>query len=83
MPGVLKFRGEAISGAELRHKLNAPAWISVGVGASVQQCTVVEISSGARLELAHIRAIPDTFSLLLSKFGRPRYQCNVVWKAAA
>lgn len=68
---------------ELRRKLNAPAWIDVG-GASMQQCTVVDISSGgARLELADVRTIPDTFSLLLSKFGQPRYQCSVVWKAAA
>jgi len=50
----------------------------------VQQCTVIDISSGgARLELEDIRAIPDTFSLLLSKFGQQRYQCSVVWKAAA
>jgi len=69
---------------EERHKLNAPAWIKADGEAGPRDCTVVDISTGgARLELVDIDTIPDTFSLMLSKHGQPRYQCNVVWKAAA
>jgi len=72
-------------GTELRSRprrnVNSAAWIDSGNEARLQRCTLVDISDrGARLAVDDIEDVPGHFSLLLSRFGRPRHQCTVVWK---
>lgn len=64
-----------------RKLLNLPAWIEVGADARPQRCTLIDMSdSGARLAVDDIECLPDKFHLALSKFGRPRQSCNIVWR---
>jgi hypothetical protein len=47
----------------------------------LRRCRLVDISAnGARLVVENVDNTPDSFNLLLSRFGRPQYRCNVVWK---
>jgi PilZ domain len=64
-----------------RQAVNSPAWMEIGVDARLRKCRLVDISAkGARLFVENIDDTPDSFNLLLSRFGRPQYRCNVVWK---
>ena len=55
------------------------ARIVINDGFSTFQCTVRNLSgTGARLKLASIVGIPETFELLLDD-GR-RFACTVAWK---
>jgi hypothetical protein len=64
-----------------RRLLNSPAWIDVGNDASLQRCTVVDLSdSGARLAVDDIECLPDRFLLALSRFDQPRQNCYIVWR---
>jgi hypothetical protein len=64
-----------------RQSTNLPAWIDVGNDSSPQRCTLVDVSEyGARLAGRDIERVPSEFTLLLSKTGRPRQRCSVVWK---
>jgi hypothetical protein len=63
-----------------RNKVGRIAWISVGDGLQLRNCTLIDISdSGAKVELEGNDDIPDIFSLWLSRHGHPRYSCRVVW----
>jgi hypothetical protein len=63
-----------------RNKVDRVAWISVGNGLPLRNCTLIDISeSGAKLALKEVENIPDVFSLWLSRHGHPRYSCRVVW----
>jgi hypothetical protein len=63
-----------------RNKVDRVAWISVGDGLPLRNCTLIDISgSGAKLALEKDYDIPDIFSLWLSRHGHPRYSCRVVW----
>jgi hypothetical protein len=63
-----------------RNKVERAAWINVGSGLPLRNCTLVDISvSGAKLALEEIDNIPDIFSLWLSRHGHPQYSCRVVW----
>jgi len=63
-----------------RNKVDRVAWISVGDGLPLRNCTLIDISdSGAKLALQIADNIPDIFSLWLSRHGHPRYSCRVVW----
>jgi hypothetical protein len=65
---------------EPRNTINRPAWISVGDGLPLRNCTLIDISdSGAKLALENIEEIPEKFSLWLSRHGHPCYACQVVW----
>ncbi len=64
-----------------RQKVNAQAWIETGNDARRQRCQVVDISqNGARLIVEDVEGTPDSFKLLLSRFGHPCHRCCVVWK---
>jgi hypothetical protein len=66
---------------EPRNTIHQRAWISVGDGLPLQNCTVIDISgSGAKLALADDDAISHEFSLRLSGSGHPCYSCRVVWR---
>jgi PilZ domain len=64
-----------------RRTVNAPAWMEIGSDARLRRCRLVDISeNGARLIVENIENTPDSFNLLLSRFGRPNYRCSVIWK---
>jgi hypothetical protein len=63
-----------------RNKVDRVAWISVGDGLPLRNCTLIDISdSGAKLEIEETENMPDIFSLWLSRHGHPRYSCRIVW----
>ena len=63
-----------------RNKVDRAAWISVGDGVPLRNCTLIDLSdSGAKLALEEFEDIPGIFSLWLSRHGHPRYSCRVVW----
>lgn len=65
---------------EPRDRIERRAWISVGDGAPLRRCTLIDISdSGAKLAFDDIDELPNKFSLWLSRYGHPRYVCNIVW----
>ena len=64
-----------------REVVNARAWIEIGAEAQLHRCRLVDISqNGARLIVEDGEITPDSFDLLLAKFGQPRHRCSVVWK---
>jgi hypothetical protein len=64
-----------------RQAINAAAWLEIDNDTRLRRCKLVDISAnGARLFVDDIENTPDTFNLLLSRFGRPNYRCNVVWR---
>ena len=63
-----------------RDQVDRVAWISVGDGRPLRNCTLIDISdSGAKVELEDADDIPGIFSLWLSRHGHPRYSCRVIW----
>ena len=64
-----------------RQAVNSPAWLEIGNDARLRRCKLIDISAnGARLIVEDVENTPDSFNLLLSRFGSPSYRCNVVWK---
>jgi hypothetical protein len=64
-----------------RKSIDRAAWINLGDGLPLRQCTLVDVSDfGARLSFADDDDIPNTFSLLLTRFGQPTCDCKVVWR---
>ena len=64
-----------------RQTVNSAAWLEIDGEARLRRCRLVDVSSnGARLIVENVDNIPDSFNLLLSRFGRSQYRCNVVWK---
>lgn len=50
-------------------------------GSAPVRCTMVDVSaSGARLRLNAASEVPDEFTLVLSKAGRVRRRCRIVWR---
>lgn len=67
---------------ERRQALSHVAAIASTEGALVTACAVRDISlSGARLEVEPGHEIPDEFVLLLSRNGRARRRCTVMWRS--
>jgi hypothetical protein len=66
-----------------RQTVNSAAWLEIDGDARLRRCRLVDISAnGARLIVENVDDIPDSFNLLLSRFGRLQYRCNVVRKPA-
>jgi hypothetical protein len=64
-----------------RQTVNSAAWMETNGDGRRHRCRLVDISSnGARLIVDNVENTPDIFNLLLSRFGRPLYHCNVVWR---
>lgn len=58
------------------------ARIATANGYGPLKCRIIDISAGgARLEVNAVDAAPDEFILLLSRDGRLRRQCTVVWRS--
>jgi hypothetical protein len=65
---------------EDREEVGRQAWLDAGDGGPTLACTLVDISkSGAKLVIDEVGQIPESFTLRLSRFGRP-YSCRVVWR---
>ena len=64
-----------------RRPMRYTAWIAVE-GKPLHGCALSDISqTGAKLDVENAEALPDHFVLLLSRSGRPRRKCRVVWRA--
>jgi hypothetical protein len=57
------------------------AWVVLDGGGSKISCVLWDISEGgARIAAAHGNALPDVFGLFLTKDGKSRRFCQVVWR---
>jgi hypothetical protein len=66
--------------AKRTHRRQA-AWVVLDGGTAKVACVLWDISEGgARIAAAHGNALPDVFGLFLSKDGRSRRYCQVVWR---
>jgi hypothetical protein len=64
-----------------RKPKHQPAWISCGPQRPTIPCMLCDLSEeGARLAPARFKAVPDAFTLVLSKDGSLRRPCRVVWR---
>ena len=77
--------GNYRSHAELRKKprrqFHYNARIQIDGSASLVACAIVDISEcGARLSLEVDEALPETFTLLLTRNGRTSRHCRTVWR---
>jgi PilZ domain len=70
---------------ELRKAKRIPrrqaAWVVLDGGCAHVPCVLWDISeAGARIAAAHAGALPDVFGLFLTKDGKSRRFCHVVWR---
>jgi hypothetical protein len=65
-----------------RSHVAQPALIVDGDGSTIGTCLMLDVSAGgARLKLTDEVAVPEEFTLLLSKFDKSvRRRCAFVWK---
>lgn len=64
-----------------RQREERRVWIDAGNGI-VQECTLWDISeAGVRITVDSPREVPFEFVLLLSKDGKTRRRCRVVWRS--
>ncbi len=67
-----------------RRQLTYRAHIIARNGVDLRSCTVRDVSArGARIMVETVAEIPEEFVLILSERGRPRRQCQVVWRDEA
>jgi hypothetical protein len=65
-----------------RQRENRKVWLDAGNGAPLQECTLWDISdAGVRLTVETPHAVPFEFFLALSKDGKARRKCRVVWRS--
>ena len=68
---------------EDREEKGHRAWLDTGDGSRLLTCTLVDISeSGAKLSVEEADQLPEKFSLRLSRYGQPRFDCRTVWRNA-
>lgn len=64
-----------------RQHFHYSATILVAKDAPPLACSILDISAGgARLLLKRDETLPETFILLLTKNGRPRRHCHLIWR---
>jgi hypothetical protein len=60
--------------------MGCPAWIDIGDGSGLHDCTLVDISDhGARLVIEEAVTVPDNLSLLLYRDGEA-FPCEIIWR---
>ena len=65
-----------------RKSLHYPAIVEMGEGEAAQICMLSDASdTGARLTLQYPEAVPETFTLRLSRDGKISRTCHVVWRS--
>jgi hypothetical protein len=68
----------------LRRTITYPAFIDLGDGSPVLECTLCDASQdGAQLAVADPNRVPDEFILALSADGAARRRCRVAWRTEA
>lgn len=66
-----------------RHRENRAAWIEVNNGDAPLDCILWDVSeAGVRITIDTPRSVPQEFFLVLSKDGKVRRRCRVVWRSA-
>jgi hypothetical protein len=66
-----------------RHRENRPARIEVNNGSAPLDCILWDVSeAGVRITIDTPRSVPQEFDLVLSKDGKVRRRCRVVWRSA-
>jgi hypothetical protein len=64
-----------------RRQVSQFARIVSGDGSWSGPCMMLDVSStGARLQVNDTRELPDEFVLVLSRNGRVRRRCRIVWR---
>ncbi len=64
-----------------RTRRRQAAWVVLDGGCAQISCVLWDVSeSGARIVAAHGSALPDVFGLFLTKDGKSRRFCQVVWR---
>jgi len=77
-----KFRGRAELRKKPRRQFQYTARILADAAAPPRPCAISDISdSGARIVLNSEADLPEQFVLLLTKEGRARRKCRVVWRS--
>ena len=65
-----------------RHRENRAAWVDVNNGARLTDCTIWDVSEvGVRITIDTPLSVPREFTLVLSKDGKVRRQCRVIWRS--
>ena len=65
----------------VRRAIRYTAWVVREGGNEPTGCVVADVSNtGARLRFEATDAIPDDFTLMLSRRGVPKRSCHVVWR---
>ena len=81
--GSMRTRGREARRSKRTPKRHA-AWISLNSTSAHIPCVLWDISDGgARLAAPRSNALPAAFNLILSKDGRSRRLCRVVWRTEA
>jgi hypothetical protein len=64
-----------------RENVQFPAWIDIGNGAELRDCTVLDVAdNGARIRVAYPAELPREFYLVLSKNGTRR-RARLAWRS--
>jgi hypothetical protein len=78
---VGNYRNHAELRKKPRQQFHYNARIQIDSKAPLVTCAIVDISeSGARLSLEADEPLPETFMLLLTRNGRARRHCRLVWR---
>jgi PilZ domain len=65
-----------------RVRENRPVWIDAGDGSPLQKCVLWDISeAGVRITIDAPSGVPFEFFLVLSKDGKVRRRCRVIWRS--
>ena len=65
-----------------RHREERTVWIEAENGGRPEKCTIWDISdAGVRLNVDVPASVPFEFFLILSKDGKLRRRCRVVWRS--
>jgi hypothetical protein len=65
-----------------RHRENRRAWVDANDGARLLDCTLWDISeAGVRFTIETPSSVPYEFILVLSKDGKVRRRCRVIWRS--
>jgi len=79
-----KFRGRAELRKKPRRQFQYTARIVADAATPPRPCAISDISdSGARIVLNSQADLPEQFILLLTKEGRARRKCRVVWRSGS
>jgi hypothetical protein len=66
-----------------RRRVRQPGAILNSDGSVASPCLMLDVSAtGARLRLDRTSELPNEFILLLTKDGRVRRRCQIVWRSA-